>query len=235
MSTMERITPDELGDGSTGQETLRLHMERYEFAARHLVGTRVLDAACGVGYGTCYLAGSGIPTCVGVDIDEEAIRYARTTYASPVVAYVVADATTYRESAPFHAVVSLETIEHVPNPRGLVENLVANLAPGGRLIASAPVTPSMDANPHHLSDFTPRSFRRLFDGLGLVEIDSLLQVQPFSATAVATRSEERMQDLRPSLLRYYAAHPGKLALRVWSTVRYGFTNRYLTLAMERRG
>ena len=51
--SLERIVPDELRAGErTGEETLRLSLERYEFAARVLRPGRVLDLACGVGYGT---------------------------------------------------------------------------------------------------------------------------------------------------------------------------------------
>ena len=45
------------------------------------------------------------------------------------------------------------------------------LVKGGRFIASAPVTPSMDANPFHQTDFTIKSFKKLFTSAGLVEID----------------------------------------------------------------
>ena len=42
----------------------------------------------------------------------------------------------------FDTVVSLETIEHVPDPAGFVSRLVALLRPGGVFIGSVPTTPS---------------------------------------------------------------------------------------------
>ncbi len=43
-TSLERIVPDELRAGeATGEETLRLHMERYQFAQQHLIRGSLLD------------------------------------------------------------------------------------------------------------------------------------------------------------------------------------------------
>jgi hypothetical protein len=101
---------------------------------------------------------------------------------------------------------------------------------GGTLVASAPTTPSVDANPYHLHDFTERSFRRLFREHGLIEVDTFRQVQPFTLRGVLGRNEARMKQVRPNLPAYYLSHPLVLARRLWSTVRHGFTNKYVTIA-----
>ena len=111
--------------------------------------------------------------------------------------------------------------------------LPARLRPAGVLIASVPTTPSVDVNPHHLHDFTERSFRRMIRGHPLCERAHLLQVQAVSPAAVLRRSEERLSDSRPHLLRYYARHPEASIKRAWATLRYGFANRYLTIAWQR--
>jgi hypothetical protein len=100
------------------------------------------------------------------------------------------------------------------------------------LIASVPTTPSVDVNPHHRHDFSEGSFRRLFAHHGLREIDCLRQAQRVSLRALLDRRERRLADVRPALARYYAAHPGALWRRAWSTARHGFTNRYLTVAWQ---
>ena len=104
------------------------------------------------------------------------------------------------------------------------------LRPGGVLIASVPVTPSVDANPFHLHDFNERSFRRLFLRHGLVELDCLRQDQPYRLGAILTRSELRLRQMRSNLPSYYLRHPDALARRVWSTLRHGLKNKYLTVA-----
>jgi hypothetical protein len=101
------------------------------------------------------------------------------------------------------------------------------------LIASVPTTPSVDVNPHHLHDFTERSFRRMVRGHPLRERAHVLQVQAVPFMAVLRRGEERISDRRPHLLRYYASHPESFLKRAWATLRYGFANRYLTIAWQR--
>ena len=116
--------------------------------------------------------------------------------------------------------------------RGLVDRLIGLLRPAGILIASVPITPSVDANPHHLHDFTAKSFRQLFMRHDLTEIDWLIQVQPFKLAEVIKRGEPRMQNIRRNMPAYYVSHPGSLFRRVWSTLRYGFTNRYVTVVWQ---
>ena len=43
-----------------------------------------------------------------------------------------------------------------------------------------------------------------------------------------------MADLRPNLLGYYLTHPGAALRRAAATLRYGFSNRYLTVAWRSR-
>lgn len=232
--SLERIVPDAMETGAaTGDETLRLHLERYAFASRHVPPGRVLDLACGVGYGSAMLAAAGSRQVVGGDISIVALQHARAHYLQHGVGFVRGDGATWVRPGTIDGVVSLETLEHVPEPAVLFASLVALLRPGGVLVASVPVTPSVDANPHHLTDFTPRSFRRLGAKSGLEMFDSLEQVQPFSPLSVLARREARTRDMREGLLRYYAGHPGALARRLWSTCRFGFTNRHLTIAWRK--
>ena len=237
-STLERLVPDELLDNeATGSETYRLHIERYEFAARQAGTARsILDIACGVGYGSRLLK-DRLPSAavVGVDASSDAIDYAKARYAKEGLSFVLADAMTF-DAAPFDAVISLETIEHLPDPRAFIERIAARLLrPGGLFVGSVPVTPSMDANPHHLHDFTAHSFRKLLAAHGLKELDCLPQIQPYSPMAVATRTETRMAAMRRNIVAYYCRHPDKALLRAKSIIVDGFSNKYLTIAAESAG
>jgi SAM-dependent methyltransferase len=234
-SSLERLVPDELvGGDATGDETLRLHLERYRFAARHARPGRLLDIACGVGYGTRLLVdeASDVSEAVGVDVSEEVVAYARDRYAGPGVEYRCADAFSFQDPDGFDTIVSLETIEHVSDPERLVENLVRLLRPGGVLIASVPTTPSVDVNPHHRHDFNERSFSRLFDAHGLVARTRFRQTQPYRVLPLLCSQEKRASDLRPNLLAWYCRHPGALLRRARATLRHGFTNHYATLVFQ---
>jgi len=235
-TSLERLVPDDLRQGDvTGAEALRISLERYAFAARHARPGRLLDLACGVGYGTRHLTehASQVSDAVGVDLSAAAIAYAEERYADERTTFRAADAMQFRDAEGYDTVVSIETIEHVPDPAGLAERLCGWVRPGGVLVASVPVTPSVDANPHHLHDFSERSFRRLFAGSGLEEEDQFVQVQPFSLPAVLTRSEARLQEVRRNLPAWYLRHPGSLLRRMGSTLRHGLVNRYLTISWRK--
>ena len=232
--SLERLVPDALESGdATGRATLKLHLERYDFAARCLAPGRVLDIACGVGYGAQRLAASATGGVLGVDRSEAAVDYARSRYGGAGVEFQACDAYAFRDPGGFASIVSLETIEHLEDPRRFLSGLVAMLQPGGVLIASVPTTPSVDLNPHHRHDFSERGFRRMLAELGLTPFDALRQVQAVPLGAVLRRSEARMSDLRPHLLAYYARHPSAMLRRLVSTLRHGFANHYLTVAARR--
>ncbi len=231
-SSLERLIPADLDPADiTGLETYQLHLERYDFASRFVTKGRVLDCACGVGYGSERLVrgGDGTHEVTGVDIDPAAVHYAIANYRGDRLRFVCADGARYADD-PFDVVVSFETIEHVPDPEALIDNFVRLLKPGGILVASVPVTPSVDVNPYHLHDFTPASFRRMFARRGFTEMESLLQRQPYQPLKMLAGKETRLEDMRKNLVGYYAAHPGAALKRAYSTLVDGFCNKYLACA-----
>jgi SAM-dependent methyltransferase len=231
--SLERLVPDRLAAGATGTTALALHLERYEFAAKHLRPGRVLDLACGVGYGTKLLRERSGNPVTGVDLSREAIEYARSRYAGAGIEFQLADAMRFTDARGFDSIVSLETVEHLPDPAGFLARVVALLRPGGSFVASVPTTPSSDVNPHHLHDFTERSFRAAVAVHGLEESDCLRQVQRVPLRAVLGRSEARMSDLRPNLAAWYLQHPRALLRRIGATLRHGLANHYVTIAWRK--
>jgi SAM-dependent methyltransferase len=238
VGSLERIVPDEINtEGITASETMKLHFERYTFAKNYLVPGALLDMACGVGYGTAMLASGNpqISKAVGVDVSQAAVDYARRRYEEDAVSFECADALRYSPGFRFDNLVSLETVEHVEHPVELFVRFSELLAPGGRLIASVPVTPSVDGNPHHKNNFTVNTFRRLAAPHSLTLLGRLDQTQPFSPFALARKTEPRAHGLRPNMGRFYMQHPAHLFLRLWSTAANGFVNKYVTLVWGRNG
>lgn len=236
-NSLERVVPDMMtGNETTGDETLLLHLERYHYAGKHLVPGTVADIACGVGYGSYLLAtqymqpGSRI---TAVDIDAASIDYARSKYKHSAIDFYIGDAAGFQFQHPLNNVVSLETIEHLPQPAQFIQHISGQMVKGGRFIASAPVTPSMDANPYHLHDFTVGTFKQMFLKAGLKEVHSFMQVQPYRPFSLLGRKEERSKDLRKNIAGYYLQYPSKFFLRLTSLVKDGFTNKYLVAVFEK--
>jgi SAM-dependent methyltransferase len=237
-SSLERIYPDNEKDETiAGNNTLELHLERYHYAGKHLSPGVIADIACGVGYGSNLLAtfyGKNISKIIGVDNDKEAIDYAKQNYSHPFIEFQHSDAFTFQSPVLFNTIISLETIEHLANPQNFIQHLSSQLVRGGRLIASAPVTPSMDANPYHLQDFTVSSFKKIFLSAGFKEIDSFVQVQPYNPFKLKKTKDGRGHDLRKNIGKYYLRHPGKFFLRIGSLLKDGFNNKYLVAVFEKK-
>jgi SAM-dependent methyltransferase len=94
------------------EDIRRDHTARYEWSIRMLPPKcKVLDLACGVGYGSDILAAAGHKV-TGVDISAEAIEYAKQHYSKHGAEFICADARNL-DLMGFDAVVSFETLEHV--------------------------------------------------------------------------------------------------------------------------
>ena len=132
-ATGERLVPEE----QHGELVHAEHLVRYLVAAQLAPSRRVLDAACGEGYGTALLAAAGARSATGVDVDERTVAHARSRY--PAAEFETAD---IRDlpfgDASFDLVACFETIEHVPEPDGVLVELRRVLAHDGLLLVSTP-------------------------------------------------------------------------------------------------
>lgn len=237
LSSLERIYPDVKGQEIGEGETIRLHLERYHFAGAQLSPGMIADIACGSGYGSFLLATSykeKIERITAVERDPQAIAYACNHYAHPSIEFIREDVFDFKTTYLFNTIISLETIEHLPDPTKFIRFCSSMLVNGGRFIVSAPIVPTTDANPYHLQDFSASSFRNLFLNEGFIEISSMKQVQKFSALSLATRKGERSSGIRKDLFWYYLKNPGKFLRRIKSLLTDGFRIKYLVLVFEKR-
>ena len=115
------------------------HFHRYAFARRLAAGKRVLDAACGEGYGSALLAEVAAEV-TGVDIDAASVAHARARYAGkPNLRYECADAARLPfADHSFDLVVSFETLEHLAAQEELLAGFARVLADDGVLVISSP-------------------------------------------------------------------------------------------------
>lgn len=140
------------------------HVARYRFAAALARGRRVLDCACGTGYGSRILREAGALDVIGVDIDPAAVEYARAHFSGEGIRYLVGDAARLEriEDRSIDLYVCLETIEHVADGEALVLAAARVLKPNGIFLCSTPNWEVSRAhNPFHVKELTLAEFRAL--------------------------------------------------------------------------
>lgn len=148
------------------------HRQRYEFSSSYLkLSDKVLDAACGVGYGS-FIISKYCSSVTGVDISADAINFANTHYLNEKVNYNVLDLKNLNTvDDNFDVIVSFETFEHITFTHEFMENIAHLLHDGGKFIVS---TPNQDALPfdesrfpYHVKHYTVDEMIGIIENVGL--------------------------------------------------------------------
>ena len=195
------------------------HLCRYLFAAQFASGRRVLDVACGVGYGSAVLALKGASAVTGIDLSSESIAFARSVYASDHVRFLEADAQAIPlEDGAFDLVVAFECLEHVQQPERLLSEIRRLLAPGGIALISTPRRKEALRSPFHVHEFTFEEFegalRSHFKEHRLLVEQNVFSSQIDSGDQAQVYREEVLarQDLRRA--DYFVAVCGDIPARI---------------------
>jgi len=188
----------------TGERTLpdvpeenywfRRHLAVYRWITTRCGGLRVVDMACGEGYGSAVLADHAAEV-TGVDANPDAHEHARLRYSRPGLRFERGLVEDFDEGAPWDAIVFLQTIEHVAEPATLLERFATLLGPGGVAYVSTPnrltlAPPGADRsdNPWHVREYTPAEYRDLMAPLfGSVELLGLFHARKLRAHELALR------------------------------------------------
>jgi glycosyltransferase involved in cell wall biosynthesis/SAM-dependent methyltransferase len=149
------------------------HLVRYAAARPFCTGRRVLDVACGQGFGTKLLVEWGASEVVGVDISEEAIGTARRIFGHDKIRFLVGDAHSVERVLDskdrFDLIVSLETIEHLRRPDQFLAGIKRLLSDGGAIVISCPNDLASytegQKNEFHLARYSFDDFKRLTEGV----------------------------------------------------------------------
>jgi SAM-dependent methyltransferase len=157
----------------TGERTLpdvpeenywfRRHLVVYRWIAERVHGRRVVDLACGEGYGTAEL-GRTAASVVGVDANPEAFEHARAKYTT--VSFERDMIETW--DGDVDCVVFLQTIEHVQDADAVLERVKALIGPDGvayvstpNVLTLAPKGAQRSGNPWHVYEYRPDEYRAL--------------------------------------------------------------------------
>jgi SAM-dependent methyltransferase len=189
----------------TGERTLpdvpeenywfRRHLAVYRWIAERCRGMRVVDMACGEGYGAAVLTESA-KEVVGVDANPEAFEHARLRYRAPNLRFERALVEEFEDGAPYDAVVFLQTIEHVQEPAELLARFASLLAPGGvayvttpNRLTLAPPGAERSGNPWHVHEYTPEEFAALVEPrFRSVELQGLFHARKLRAHELAIKA-----------------------------------------------
>jgi 2-polyprenyl-3-methyl-5-hydroxy-6-metoxy-1,4-benzoquinol methylase len=159
----------------TGERTLpdvpeenywfRRHLVVYRWIAARVAGRRVIDMACGEGYGAAVLADQAA-SVVGVDANPDAYEHARLRYRRPGLRFERDLVDRFDERCD--DVVFLQTIEHLTEPGAVLAHFRSLLAPSGvayvstpNVLTLAPKGAERSGNPWHVQEYRAQEFRAL--------------------------------------------------------------------------
>jgi 2-polyprenyl-3-methyl-5-hydroxy-6-metoxy-1,4-benzoquinol methylase len=163
--TGERTLPDVPAENYWFQR----HLVVYRWIAEAVGGARVIDMACGEGYGAAELARSAA-SVIGVDANPQAHEHARLRYRQRNLVFVrdLVD----RFAAPADAVVFLQTVEHLSDPHEALAHFRSLVEPDGVVYVStpnvltlAPKGAERSANPWHVREYRAEEFAALCRGV----------------------------------------------------------------------
>jgi SAM-dependent methyltransferase len=184
--TGERTLPDVPEENYWYQR----HLVVYEWIASRVGGRRVVDLACGEGYGSAVLARTA-ECVVGVDANPEAFEHARLKYSGPKLRFERNMLELWEGEVS--CVVFLQTIEHVQDPDAVLARLRALIGPDGvayvstpNVLTLAPKGEERSGNPWHVREYRAGEYRALCERhFGSVELLGLFHARKLRAHQVA--------------------------------------------------
>jgi SAM-dependent methyltransferase len=166
------------------------HAARYYYALPHVAGLRVLDIACGTGYGIGLLR-SKATFVVGVDIDNEAARSALSECGDNAAVLIGNGLGLPFADNSFDVVTSFETLEHLHERIGFLAEVNRVLRTGGKLFLSTPNAAytmpvnGKPSNPFHIHEYTVDELKSELGAYFRVEkflgqsLSSSIRIPPF--------------------------------------------------------
>lgn len=134
------------------------HFHRYLLAKFYVEGKKVLDIACGEGYGSHFLSQKA-KNVTAVDVDSATIEAAKQKYVNNNLTYLLGDINELDfEDKVFDVIVCYETIEHVHDPYKAFNNLKRVLKDDGILIISTPNKAVYSDEKHFVNPFHIKEF-----------------------------------------------------------------------------
>lgn len=145
------------------------HLHRYRFATEFVKGRKVLDLACGEGYGS-FMMSQEAGEVIGVDLDEVTIRHAFSKYIKENLKFIKGSITDIPIEGEkiFDVIVCFEALEHIEEHDELMKEVKRLLKEDGTFIVSTPnkyvYSDKADyQNPYHLRELYFDEFKTLLN------------------------------------------------------------------------
>lgn len=122
---------------SSNKRVLADHLARYEFFSKFVKDKKVLDIACGEGYGSNLFKLAGATDVFGADNDQDIIDQAKIKYRDVLFSVEEATHTSYSDNY-FDVIFSFETWHYLKNYDKFIVEVNRILKPGGHFIFSVP-------------------------------------------------------------------------------------------------
>ena len=186
--TGERTLPDVPEENYWFQR----HLVVYEWIAERAAGRRVVDLACGEGYGSEVLARRAA-SVVGVDANPDAFEHARLKYTRSGLSFERNMIELW--DGDVDCVVFLQTIEHVQDADAVLARVRDLIGPSGvafvstpNVLTLAPKGAERSGNPWHVHEYRAEEYRALCERhFGSVELLGLFHARKLRVHEIALR------------------------------------------------
>jgi len=152
--TGERIIPEQ----NKGASFFYDHILRYLFVQQIIKNKIVLDAGCGVGYGSFLLAEGGPKKIYALDKSKEAIDYGKIKYSHNRIEFHIDNVEKIKsvKAKSVDVATCFELIEHLKTADNLLRELKKTMKESAILVISTPNKKNyLEGNPHHLHEYYP--------------------------------------------------------------------------------
>lgn len=150
-----------------------LDQERYMYVLGDAIESKVLDCACGIGWGSYLIACAGAKKVISIDLSNSAIKSAKKYYDHENIQYVKGDIFKLKFKNKFDLITSFETIEHLENPQKFLtilkgysnKNTILYLStPNGKVFKSK----EKPENPYHVNEYTKDELIEIITNAGWI-------------------------------------------------------------------
>lgn len=179
-----------------------LDQKRYINVLSFVKDKKILDCACGVGWGSYLMARAGAKQVVGIDLSNEAIETAKKYYNFDTVIYLKDDIYDFKYEEKFDIITSFETLEHVEDPLKFL-NAFSNLSKNETvLFLSTPngfcfkKSNEQPYNPYHKNEFTKDELFKLIE-LSKWSLEEYLGQHPMN------RNSKEIDEYRKFISRFW--------------------------------